>query len=162
MIRKACFPPVTGPDSRLLILGSLPGEQSLAKAQYYGHPRNQFWRLVGAATESDLERLSYADRLDAIRNAGIALWDVIASASRRGSLDASIRDLQGNDLRALIADLPHLRAVAFNGGTAASIGRRLIGEESGLALLALPSSSPAYTLPFERKREAWVAIKAYL
>ena len=166
MERKASFPPVAAPDARLLILGSLPGEASLAAGRYYAHPGNQFWRLVGAAIDRDIAALEYDERLAALRDAGVALWDVVASATRRGSLDGAIRQVEGNALAALASSLPLLRAVAFNGGTAARIGRRLLaGEQAGvgkLALIDLPSSSAAYTLPFAAKRERWKTLRSFL
>jgi TDG/mug DNA glycosylase family protein len=158
-----CFPPVTRPETRLLVLGSLPGAVSLAQARYYAHPQNQFWRLTGAVIDRDLATLAYADRLDALLDAGIGLWDTVASATRQGSLDADIRLHEASDLAALAATLPQLRAIAFNGATSARIGRRALAGNTGLALIDLPSSSPAYArLPFAAKREAWLALRAYL
>lgn len=163
MIRKASFPPVTGPDTRVLLLGSLPGEASLRADRYYAHPQNQFWRLVGSAIgRDDLHDLAYQQRLEVLVDAGIGLWDVVADAVRPGSLDAAIRDHRPNDLRALIGGLPGLRAIGFNGGTAARIGRKLIGESGGIALLDLPSSSPAYTLSWGEKRRVWVKLSEFL
>jgi double-stranded uracil-DNA glycosylase len=158
-----CFPPVTRPDTRLLVLGSLPGAVSLARQRYYAHPQNLFWRLMSAVIDRDLVPLDYEARLEALLDAGVGLWDTVASATRKGSLDADIRLHAASDLAALAATLPALRAVAFNGATSARIGRRQLAAVSGLALIDLPSSSPAYaSLPFERKREAWLALSAYL
>ena len=158
-----CFAPVTSPGTRLLVLGSLPGAVSLARQRYYAHPRNQFWRLIGAAIGRDLVPLDYEARLAALLEAGIGLWDTVAAATRKGSLDSDIRLHAASDLAALAATLPELKAVAFNGGTSARIGRRQLAGVSGLALIDLPSSSPAYaSLKFERKRDAWLALRAYL
>jgi double-stranded uracil-DNA glycosylase len=158
-----CFAPVTRPDTRLLVLGSLPGAVSLAQARYYAHPQNQFWRLIGAAIGHDLVPLDYEARLAALLDAGVGLWDTVAAATRKGSLDADIRLHQASDLAALAATLPALRAVAFNGGTSARIGRGQLEGVPGLFLIDLPSSSPAYaSLSFERKREAWAALSVYL
>ncbi|MFN3946012.1 MAG: DNA-deoxyinosine glycosylase [Allosphingosinicella sp.] len=158
------FPPVVRPDSRLLILGSLPGVRSLAQGRYYAHPRNQFWRLAGAVAErEDLPALGYEARLDALLDAGIGLWDTVGAARRQGSLDTAIRLEAANDLAALIAALPRLRAIGFNGGTSSRIGRVALGGTSdGIALVDLPSSSPAYTLPFDEKRARWMALAAFL
>lgn len=158
---KRSFPPVVDDRTRVLLLGSLPGEASLERGQYYAHPRNQFWRLVGAAAGIDLVSLAYEDRLEALLDARVGLWDVVASARRRGSLDAAIRDHSPNALPDLAAALPELRAVGFNGGTSARLGMPALAQ-SGRALLPLPSSSPAYTLHFERKLEAWMALKSFL
>lgn len=156
------FPPVTRADTRLLLLGSLPGAVSLARAQYYAHPRNQFWRLVGAVIGRDLGALGYEARLAALRDAKIGLWDTVAAATREGSLDAAIRLHEASDLAALVEQLPKLRAIGFNGGTSAKIGRRQLGPIHGLALIDLPSSSPAYTLPFEAKLAVWRALAAWV
>jgi hypoxanthine-DNA glycosylase len=157
-----CFAPVTRPDTRLLLLGSLPGAVSLAQSRYYAHPRNQFWRLVEAVIERPLTPLAYEARLETLLDAGIGLWDTVAAATRRGSLDADIRLHAASDLAALAATLPDLRAIAFSGATSARIGRAQLGEASGFDLLDLPSSSPAYTLPFERKLERWLGLRPYL
>ncbi len=157
-----CFPPVTRPDTRLLILGSLPGAVSLAQQRYYAHPQNQFWRLVGKVIGRDLVPLTYDLRLEALLNAGIGLWDTVAAAIRKGSLDADIRLHEASDLAGLAASLPKLRAVAFNGGTSARIGRRQLGDRDDLDLIDLPSSSPAYTLPLADKAEAWIRLRPYL
>lgn len=158
-----CFAPVTRPDTRLLVLGSLPGAVSLARQRYYAHPQNQFWRLIGAVIERELVPLGYEARLEALLDAGVGLWDTVAAATRKGSLDADIRLHQASDLAALAEALPELRAVAFNGGTSARIGRKQLQGIASVALVDLPSSSPAYaSLPFERKREAWLGLRAYL
>lgn len=145
----------------MLILGSLPGEASLAVARYYAHPQNAFWRLAGAVIGRDLQAIDYDARLAALREAGIGLWDVIASAERSGSLDAAIRSPEAADLRGLIAGLPALRAVAFNGGLAARMGGKILAGES-VPLVSLPSSSPAHAQPFEHKLQAWRALSAWL
>jgi double-stranded uracil-DNA glycosylase len=162
--RKRGFPPVVDPDVRVLVLGSLPGDASLAAAQYYGHPRNGFWRLMGAVVERDLVALPYDQRLAALLAAGVGLWDVHAEAVRPGSLDAAIKDAADNDLLGLMDGLPNLRAVAFNGGTAAKAGARLLAGRAGrLALVPLPSSSPAHAaMGLEAKREAWMRLRAWL
>ncbi|MGZ8310844.1 MAG: DNA-deoxyinosine glycosylase [Allosphingosinicella sp.] len=157
-----CFPPVVRPDTRLLVLGSLPGAVSLAQGQYYAHPRNQFWRLAGAVTGRELTPLAYEARLTALLEAGIGLWDTVAAAARRGSLDADIRLHRASDLAELVATLPGLRAVAFNGGTSARIGRAQLVGVAGIDLVDLPSSSPAYTLSLARKLDVWLGLRAYL
>jgi hypoxanthine-DNA glycosylase len=117
---------------------------------------------MGDVIVVDLVTLSYARRLDALLQAGVGLWDVVASASRNGSLDGNIRDHSPNALAELAASLSKLRAVAFNGGTSARIGQKELAGEARLTLVPLPSSSPAYTLPYERKREAWLNLRDFL
>ena len=158
-----CFPPVIREDTRLLVLGSLPGRVSLAAGRYYANPRNLFWRLIGAAIGRELEPLDYEARLAALLDAGVGLWDTVAAAERPGSLDANIRLHEASDLAALVPALPNLLAIAFNGATAAKIGRKELGEAPSLTLVDLPSSSPAYaSLPFEKKLAAWRALSAFL
>jgi hypoxanthine-DNA glycosylase len=158
---KWSFPPEAGPATRLLILGSLPGEVSLARGQYYAHPQNQFWRLIGAVIGADLAAAAYPDRLAALRRAGVGLWDVVKTASRVGSLDAHIRDPAPNALAELAARLPALRAIAFNGEKAWKIGSAQFQDDGPLKLIRLPSSSPAHTLAFDRKRDAWLALRGF-
>lgn len=158
---KRSFPPVVDARTRLLILGSLPGEASLAAGRYYAHPQNAFWRLLGGVIGSDLAGLDYAARLEALLAHRIGLWDVVAGATRQGSLDGAIRDAEANDLPALAATLPDLCAIAFNGKTAAKLGRLALGA-SRLTLIDLPSSSPAYTLALNGKAARWAALAACL
>jgi double-stranded uracil-DNA glycosylase len=157
-MRKRCFDPVVDGHTRLLILGSLPGDKSLALAEYYGHPQNKFWELVGSVIGVGLRALAYDERLETLRRHGVGLWDVIAEAERAGSLDTAIRGARHNSLIALVATLPRLEVIAFNGGTAARLGRKaLAGIEGNVRLVDLPSSSPAHAVPFESKRAAWLA-----
>ncbi|KAI3589941.1 G:T/U mismatch-specific uracil/thymine DNA-glycosylase [Cupriavidus sp. U2] len=163
MTTKRCFPPVVDPHTRVLVLGSLPGEVSLAQSQYYAHKQNRFWHLMGDVLGVDLVSLDYDSRLATLRRHRVGLWDVVAEARREGSLDSSIRDHQGNDLIGLIATLPKLRAIAFNGGTAAKIGEKaLAGHGDPHAIVKLPSSSPAYTLAYAQKLIAWQALREWL
>ncbi|MDM8357750.1 DNA-deoxyinosine glycosylase [Pandoraea communis] len=160
---KRNFPPVADAQTRVLVLGSLPGEVSLAHQQYYAHPQNRFWHLVGEVIGEPLPSLPYAARLAMLRTHGVGLWDVVAEARREGSLDSNIRLHAGSDLAGLIATLPSLRAVAFNGGTAARIGRRALVQSSvTMPVVLLPSSSPAYTIPYVTKRDAWLALRNWL
>lgn len=162
-MRKSAFDPVVDAETRLLILGSLPGDASLKAGQYYGHPQNAFWRLTGAVVDRDLAALPYPERLEALKAAGVGLWDVIARAVRPGSLDQAIREAEAADLKRLIADLPRLGAVAFNGKTAARIGRRSLAGLEGIELIDLPSSSPAHaTLSPADKTAAWSVLRTRL
>jgi len=162
-MRKHSFPPVVDPEIRLLVLGSLPGERSLAERRYYAHPQNQFWRLISPAAGCDLTALPYEERLSALLAAHIGLWDVVASATRTGSSDATIRDIEGHDIAALAATLPHLRAIAFNGGTAMRQGLRQMGPAAErYTIVALPSSSPLHTVGLAAKLPAWEALGVYL
>jgi len=159
---KYGLPPIAAPDARLFILGSLPGDASLAARQYYAHPTNQFWRLLGEAIGEELPALDYADRLPRLAARQIGLWDVVASAKRPGSLDQAIREAQHNQVQHLLTDYPSLRAIAFNGSSAAVIGRRLIEDSSQVELVDLPSSSAANTRPFAAKAAVWSGLRRFL
>jgi hypoxanthine-DNA glycosylase len=161
--RSSAFAAITDAATRVLILGSLPGVASLAAAQYYAHPRNLFWPLIGAVLDQpDLPALPYAERLAALQSSGIGLWDVYASAERKGSLDQAIRAGEAAALHDLVRDLPQLRAVAFNGRKAAEVGRRQL-HGCAVALIDLPSSSPANAaITLEEKRRRWLALKEFL
>ena len=162
-MRKRAFDPVVDADTRLLILGSLPGEASLAVGRYYAHPRNAFWRLMGDLLDQpDLHERAYAERLIALKARGVGLWDTVAEAERIGSLDTAIRLPIHADLSGLAAALPDLRAIAFNGGKAAQLGRRILADLDGIALIDLPSSSPAHARPLAEKRQAWAVLAPFL
>jgi double-stranded uracil-DNA glycosylase len=161
--RKSAFAPVVDADTRVLILGSLPGDISLAEGRYYANPRNRFWNLVGEVIDrADLPDLFYDDRLEALLRHGVGLWDAVASATREGSLDSSIKAAEAAPLGALVSTLPRLRAVAFNGKTSARIARPQL-TESALALIDLPSSSPAHAnMSFAEKRRIWLPLRQFL
>jgi TDG/mug DNA glycosylase family protein len=146
----------------VLVLGSLPGEASLAERRYYAHPRNYFWHLIGGVIGRNLVPLSYDERLAALLAAKVGLWDTVASARRAGSLDAAIREAEPTALAELVASLPDLRTVGFNGATSAKIGLPQL-EGTGLALIRLPSSSPANAaMPLTQKEKMWSALAEFL
>ena len=149
--------PVVAAETRLLVLGSFPSAASLGEAQYYAHPRNQFWPILSTLWRVDLRALSYADRLTEVRRRGLGIWDVYASCRREGSLDSAIEEAAHNDIEALVATLPALRAIAHNGGESA----RAMKWTRGLAseVVQLPSSSPANaSWSLARKVDAWRAV----
>mgnify|MGYP001813067776 CR=1 FL=1 len=152
------FPPVARSDARILILGSLPGERSIREQQYYAHPQNVFWRIMHElfGVEGD-----YASRCEGLTDHGIALWDVLRSSVRPGSMDADIRlaSATANDFATFFAGHPRIRLVAFNGRKAEQLFGRFadpIGIDRGIARVGLPSTSPAYaSLPYPGKLKAW-------
>ena len=151
------LPPIAGRGARLLLLGSFPGAASLAVQQYYGHPRNQFWAILSALWGVDLVAMNYRGRVAALKQHGLAVWDVYAACRRAGSLDSAIGDATPNDLAALAARLPSLVAIAHNGSESARAMR--ITRTLGLPVHRLPSTSPANaSWSFERKRAAWQAV----
>jgi hypoxanthine-DNA glycosylase len=148
------FPPVVAESTHTLILGSFPGEASLVATQYYAHPRNQFWRLLGAVLGEPLPELDYPTRLEHVLKHGIGVWDVLAACTREGSLDAAIRNATPNDFASLREYAPKLAKVCFNGKTAGRFAP-VIGP-AGYATLVLPSSSPANAmLSFDQKLRLW-------
>lgn len=155
MLIRNGLEPVVDERTRVLLLGSLPGEASLRANAYYAHPQNAFWRLVSGVLEEDLVALPYAARLSRLLERRLGLWDVVGRARRTGSLDQAIREPEVRDLPALADRLPRLQLVAFNGGAASRLGRRALGDAPGLELMDLPSSSAAHTLAFAAKAEAW-------
>ncbi|MBB4615207.1 DNA-deoxyinosine glycosylase [Novosphingobium taihuense] len=161
--RKSSFAPVVDERTRVLILGSLPGEASLVAARYYANPRNQFWRLLGAVIAEDLVAQPYDERLETLLAHRVGLWDSIGSATRRGSLDAAIREIAPNPLATLAASLPDLRCVAFNGAKSASVGAPQLAGAGAFERLRLPSSSPAHAaLAFDAKLEEWTKLRKFL
>jgi hypoxanthine-DNA glycosylase len=156
------FAPVARRDARVLILGTLPGPESWRRRQYYAHPWNAFWRIMGELFSASPEQ-PYRVRLATLRAKGVAIWDVCQSAYRPSALDADIRrdSIVANDFPAFYATHRQIRLVCFNGQTAASLYRRLVlpglpepWREMEQALL--PSTSPAYAgLGFEQKLERW-------
>ena len=147
------FPPVVDAGIETLILGSFPSVASLGKAQYYGHPQNQFWRLVGAVIGEALPDMDYEERKRALLRHRIGLWDIIGACSRKGSLDSDIRNPRHNDFARVTRVAKKLRRVCFNGKTAARMEPLFI--EWGFETLVLPSSSPAHTMRFEVKLVQW-------
>ncbi len=148
------LPPVVSARTRLLVLGSFPGVASLQAQQYYAHPRNQFWPILGAIWGVDLMAMPYAGRLQVLLERGVGLWDIHASCRRVGSLDQAIEDAEPNELAALRPLAPRLHWVAHNGGESARARRAV--EALGWAGRRLPSTSPANaSWSFDRKLLAW-------
>lgn len=152
--------PLGDTRAQTLILGSFPSEASLAACQYYGHPRNHFWRLVGGVIGEPLHEMTYTRRVERLRAHRIGVWDVIAHCEREGSLDSAIRAEVANDLAGLLRRWRQVTRIAFNGGKAATYRKRvaIIPEAARCELLVLPSSSPANaTHSFAVKQAAWIA-----
>jgi hypoxanthine-DNA glycosylase len=155
------LPPLLGPHTRVLILGSFPSVKSLELQQYYAHPHNQFWRLVFTAISlsKSIEycATSYEIRSKLLIQLGLGLWDVYAACERQGSLDSAIKHAQPNDLASLCVLCPHLQAIAHNGGE--SYKHAKLTLQLGLPVYKLPSSSPANaSWSFERKLDVWRSV----
>ena len=149
------FEPVLTPDARVMIVGSMPSVKSLADAQYYAHPRNAFWPILfdiwGVVPHNDYER-----KKAMLREHGVALWDAAACCEREGSLDSHMRGVVYNDFSRVYAVCPRIGVVLCNGGTAFSLFMRS-GFAGERRVLRMPSTSPAYTMPYEEKRRIWKA-----
>jgi len=146
--------PVLDRHSRIVILGSFPGGASLAAAQYYAHPQNQFWRILGAVLDAPLSSLPYAQRLDVLLSHNVGLWDVYDACDREGSLDSAIRNARPNEFAQLLALAPQLQRVCHNGKASGRFAPQL--QALGLQTHVLPSTSPANaSWRFEAKLAAW-------
>jgi double-stranded uracil-DNA glycosylase len=153
-------------DARVLILGSMPGKLSLAQQQYYAHPRNAFWRIIAHLFGFNSD-MSYADKLLALQQHKLALWDVIQSCERQGSLDSNISNASiiNNDFSSFFADHAHIQHIFFNGSCAYQeyhkrVKPKLAQQWQALACTRLPSTSPAMaSLTFEQKLSAWSVMK---
>lgn len=167
MTRVYGFAPIADGHATILILGSMPGQASLAAGQYYAHPRNHFWNIVAELLQFDA-LAAYDVRVRALESAHIAVWDVLHSCRRKGSLDSAIENgsLAVNDFRTFFAMHKKIRHVLFNGAKAESCYRRYVLRDcapAGLDYLRLPSTSPANaSLSFAEKLEAWRAIPSLL
>ncbi|MCF8199512.1 MAG: DNA-deoxyinosine glycosylase [Sulfuritalea sp.] len=154
MDRLQGLPPVIGAQARVLILGSFPSTASLAARQYYAHPQNKFWSILGDVLGLPLKEMDYSSRIAAVQTAGIAIWDIYASCERAGSLDAAIRNAVANDLGALKKSALAIRRVCFNGRMAARQIREV--EALGFEAVILPSTSPANAgMGYEEKLRRW-------
>lgn len=154
------FPPIAAPDAQILILGSMPGIASLEAAQYYAHPRNAFWPIMGALFGAGPEQ-PYGDRTDRLKAQGVAVWDVLQLCVREGSLDADIRAEVPNDFAAFFAAHPGIRRIGLNGGKAATSFRKYAAAHVpvGAEAVILPSTSPAHAArSIETKLSLWRAV----
>ena len=150
------FPPIIDAGVERLILGSFPSVASLAARQYYAHPRNQFWLILGRLLQEPLEQMPYKERTRRVLAHRVGIWDVYGACVRPGSGDAAIRDARPNALVALHRRAPALYSVAFNGMAAGRF--RPLFEEAGLQTRVLPSTSPAHAgRSFAQKLELWTA-----
>lgn len=153
------FPPIAAPDARLLILGSMPGVASLDAGQYYAHPQNAFWRIMGEIADAGPDK-DYQERERILRARGIAVWDVLKSCVRPGSLDADIRDEVPNDFAGFFVAHPGIVRIGLNGGKAAASFKAHAARfcPQGVTVTTLPSTSPAHAArSFAEKCEMWRA-----
>ncbi len=167
--KQLCFPAAAPTDIHILILGSFPGERSLQERQYYAHPRNVFWRIMGELFNFDY-KLEYHQRIAIVNGYGVGIWDVLQSCRRYGSLDAKIETatIVTNDFADFFVCHPQLRLLVFNGSRAETEFRKRIIPKLGdtgkrVDMIRMPSTSPAMaTMNYQEKYKAWRNIKAYL
>lgn len=158
-MRVQSFPPIAAPDARVLILGSMPGEASLQAGQYYAHPHNAFWRIMGELVGAGPDK-PYEERERIIRARGIALWDVLASCVRPGSLDSDIRAELPNDFQTFFAEHRAIARIGLNGGKAAASFKKYAAQHcpEHVVVSILPSTSPTHAArSFEQKCAIWRA-----
>lgn len=153
------FEPIAAPDAEILILGSMPGIASLEANQYYAHPRNAFWRIMGELFGAGIE-MPYAERQAILLSRRVAVWDVLQFCQREGSLDSNIKDEVPNDFAGFFAAHPRIRRIGLNGGKAAKSFNKhaFLYLPEGADTVTLPSTSPAHaSKSFAQKYAAWRA-----
>lgn len=156
---KYSFSPISSPDAKVLILGTMPSEQSLALQQYYGHPRNAFWKIIFSVFETPFST-DYEHRKSLLLANRIALWDVLEACVREGSLDSAIKQEVANDFDSFLKAHPHIRHIYFNGQKSASFFKQQVAVSDDYQLTTLPSTSPANAgMSFEKKLLEWERIK---
>lgn len=165
MSRIESFPPIVSQNSKVLILGSMPGVESLKRGEYYANQRNSFWRIMGELFGAG-PSLPYAERAARVLSAGVGIWDSLSACTRPGSLDSSIKDGVANDFRTFFTTYPAITHVFFNGGTAEKTFRRCALPSlpnDHHVLKRLPSTSPAHAgMPLEAKLRAWSIVTSVL
>ena len=156
--RISSFLPVIHEDSEILILGSIPGVKSLEKQEYYGHPQNKFWPIIFELFNEDFTS-DYQRKLQILKSNKIALWDVIDSCERKGSLDSAIKNENANDILQLLEEYPNIKLIACNGQKSYKNLIKIVGKNFAIPIIALPSTSPLHTISFDKKLQDWRHIK---
>lgn len=151
------FPPIIDNDSKILVLGSIPSVKSLEKQQYYGHPQNKFWKIIFELFNEEFTD-DYDERLNILKKHHMALWDVIDSCERKGSLDSEIKNEEANQIEELLGNYTNITAIFCNGGKSYKNLQKLLGKNFRIPIYLLPSTSPLHTISFERKFEEWKRI----
>lgn len=160
--RISSFPPIIDGDSKILILGSVPGVKSLQMQQYYAHPQNKFWKILFEVFNEEFTN-DYSHRIEFLKKNRIALWDVIDSCERKGSLDSDIKNEEANQIKELLETHPNIKAIFCNGQKSFKNLQKILGKEFPVPILALPSTSPAHAgMRFEEKLQNWQKINEFL
>lgn len=161
MNRISSFPPVISKDSKILILGSVPGIKSLEMQEYYAHPQNKFWRILFELFNEDYTT-DYAEKIDLLKKNKIAVWDVIDSCERKGSLDTEIKNENHHNILQLLNDFPSIKVIFCNGQKSFRTLEKILPDDPKIPVFVLPSTSPAYTIPYQQKLKDWSALKSFL
>ncbi|WP_373708599.1 DNA-deoxyinosine glycosylase [Kaistella sp.] len=161
MNRISSFPPIVSEDSKILILGSVPGIKSLEMQEYYAHPQNKFWRILFALFQEDFTA-DYAEKMELLKKNKIAVWDVIDSCERKGSLDTEIKNEAHHDILQLLQDFPSIKVIFCNGQKSFKTLRKILPDDLKIPILVLASTSPAYTIPYQQKLKDWSVLKSFL
>lgn len=161
MKRISSFPPIISKDAKVLILGSVPGVKSLEMKEYYAHPQNKFWKILFKLFEENFT-IDYAEKIKFLHRNQIAVWDVIDSCERIGSLDTKINNENHHDILQLLRDYPAIKVICCNGQKSFKTLRKILPKGFHLPFLVLPSTSPAYTISFEKKVEEWNQMRSFL
>ena len=160
-MKISSFPPIIDKESKILILGSIPGVKSLEMQQYYAHPQNQFWRIIFHLFNENYTS-DYVEKLQVLKRNKIALWDVIDTCERKGSLDSEIRNEETNDIRQLLKNYPNIKAIFCNGQKSFKNLQKILGKECAIPIFVLPSTSPLHTISFEKKLREWEILNSFL
>ncbi len=161
MKRISSFPPIIFKDSKILILGSVPGIKSLEMQEYYAHPQNKFWTILFEIFDENFTR-NYNEKIKFLEKNKIAVWDVIDSCEREGSLDTKIKNESHNDIAELLKVYPKVQTIFCNGQKSFKNLKKMLGEKPTVSIYVLPSTSPAHAIPFEKKLSEWSEIKNFV
>ena len=159
--RISSFPPIIDQESKIVTLGSVPGEKSLEKQEYYGHPQNKFWKIIFELFNENFSE-DYLEKIKILKKNKIAVWDVIDSCERVGSLDTTIKNEESNDILQLLKKYQNIKTIFCNGGKSYKNLQKIVGKNFEIPIYLLPSTSPLHTISFEKKLESWKIIKTFL
>ena len=162
MQKISSFQPIINSESKILILGSIPGIKSIEMQQYYAHPQNKFWKIISEIFNEEFS-LNYQERIKILQKHHIALWDVIDTCERKGSLDSEIRNEEANKIGDLLQDFPNVKAIFCNGQKSYKNLQKILGKDFYLPIFVLPSTSPANaSMKYEEKLFSWKIIQNHL
>lgn len=161
MNRISSFPPLISEDSKVLILGSVPGIKSLEMQEYYAHPQNKFWRILFELFDEEFTT-DYCGKIKLLKKYKIGVWDVIDSCERKGSLDTEIKNENHHNILKLLENFPSIKVIFCNGQKSFKTLNKILPNDLEIPIVVLPSTSPAYTIPYEKKLQEWSVIKSYL